>query len=197
MGNTCIVAAPANGLRRAPARYVLSRSISECHDEQVLIGDDLQLAEDEIVSMEDLTVAGGSPLSVCAEVDEESCESNSSDEPMKPSKCGGVQSLIIALFLAAEQQRKKRVSFNEQVLARIYRSNSSIIATKNKQERKLRNRMRRRAESESSDQPPISVEDLMRIPTIPLCKLSAEDKIDENAPNCEDEKGSGLERDKN
>jgi 50S ribosomal subunit-associated GTPase HflX len=91
---------------------------------------------------------------------------------------------------SAEQHRKKRVSFNEQVLARIYRSNSSIIATKNKQDRKIRNRMRRRAESESSDQQPISVEELIRIPTIPLAKLSAEEKIDESAPNCDDDQDS-------
>lgn len=45
--------------------------------------------------------------------------------------------------------------------------------------------MRRRAESESSDQP-FNPEDLIRIPTIPLCKLSAEEKAaDEDAPNCE------------
>jgi hypothetical protein len=89
--------------------------------------------------------------------------------------------------LAAEQQRKKRVSFNEQVQARVYRSNSSIIATKNKQERKLRNRLRRRAESESDQV--LSVEDLMSIPTIPLCKLSAEEKSDDAAPDCDDVQG--------
>jgi hypothetical protein len=79
-------------------------------------------------------------------------------------------------FLAAEQQSKKRVSFNEQVQARIYRSSSSILATRNKQERKLRNRMRRRAESESSDTAAVDPTDLIHIPTIPLCTLSAEEK---------------------
>jgi 50S ribosomal subunit-associated GTPase HflX len=109
---------------------------------------------------------------------------------MKPSKCEDWQSLIISLISGADQQRKKRVSFNEQVLARIYRSNSSIIATKNKQERKIRNRMRRRAESESSDQSPISVEELIHVPILPLSKVSAEEKIDESAPNCDDAQGN-------
>lgn len=67
----------------------------------------------------------------------------------------------------------------------IFRSNSSILATRNKQERKLRNRMRRRAESES-DQQPLSIEDLIRIPTIPLQKLSAEEKVDEDL--CQEKK---------
>jgi len=162
LGNTCLIATSTNGARRAPTRYVLARSISECHDEQMFIGDEFQFGEDEVISMEDLTVAGGNPLSVCAEVDEETYDSNDSDEPTKPT---------------AEQQRKKRVSFNEQVQARIYRSNSSILATRNKQERKLRNRMRRRAESES-DQQSLSVDELLRIPTIPLQKLSAEEKLE-------------------
>ncbi|KAI6190673.1 hypothetical protein M3Y97_00144000 [Aphelenchoides bicaudatus] len=171
LGNTSIVAASTNGLRRAPTRYVLSRSVSECHDDQVLIDNDLQLIDNEIVSMEDLSVCNGSPLSV---VDEESCESNSSDEPMK----------------SVSEQHKKRVSFNEQVMARIYRSNSSIIATKNKQERKLRNRLRRRAESESSE--PVTVDDLVRIPTIPLSKLSAEEKDQDGSPNCDDDQKDSL-----
>lgn len=45
--------------------------------------------------------------------------------------------------------------------------------------------MRRRTESESMDQP-TSVEDLAHIPTIPLCKFSAEEKAeDESAPSCD------------
>jgi hypothetical protein len=67
-----------------PTRYVLARSVSECHEDPsvILDGEELQLVDD-VVSMEDLTV-GSSPLSVCAEVDEE--ESNDSDEPQMPSK---------------------------------------------------------------------------------------------------------------
>lgn len=79
LGNTCLIATSNNGVRRTPTHYVLARSISECHDDQMLIGDDFHLGEDEVISMEDLTVAGGSPLSVCAEAEEE-------DWSMKPSE---------------------------------------------------------------------------------------------------------------
>ena len=91
-------------------------------------------------------------------------------------------------ILAAEQQRKKRVSFNEQVQARIYRSSSSILATKNKQDRKLRNRLRRRTESESDQA--VSADELVHTPTVPLCEISAEDRVEKDgAPNC-DSKGN-------
>jgi len=183
MGNTCIVATSVNSMRRVPTRYVLARSVSECHDDPSAIlaaGEELQLIDD-VVSMEDLTVTSSSPLSVCAEVDED--ESNDSDEPQMPT---------------AEQQSKKRVSFNEQVQARIYRSSSSILAMKNKQDRKLRNRMRRRAESESSDTA-VDPTDLIHIPTIPLCKISAEERDEDiqvgqkDLLNRRDSTDSGME----
>jgi hypothetical protein len=87
MGNTCVLA--TNNLRRVPTRYVLARSVSECHDDSatVLSNENLELIDDEVVSMEDLSMVGngGSPLSVCAEVDEET-GTDSMDEPQKPSK---------------------------------------------------------------------------------------------------------------
>lgn len=46
---------------------------------------------------------------------------------------------------------KKRVSFSEHVQARIYRSNSSILGQKKKNEKKNRLKNRRRSESENSD----------------------------------------------
>ena len=78
-------------MRRVPTRYVLARSVSECHDDAILSSEDLQLMEDEVVSMEDLSMIGtnnGTPLSVCAEVDEETAmDSNDSwDEAPKPSE---------------------------------------------------------------------------------------------------------------
>lgn len=48
------------------------------------------------------------------------------------------------------QPRKKRVSFSEHVQARIYRSNSSILGQKKKNEKKQRSK-RRRSESESNE----------------------------------------------
>jgi hypothetical protein len=86
MGNTHIVMAA--GLRRAPERFILSRSISECNDDTstLISQEDLQSIEDDVVSMEDLSMIGngGTPLSV---VDEEASESNCfGSEPQKSSK---------------------------------------------------------------------------------------------------------------
>ena len=159
-GSTCIVqpalqAAGQNGqLRRVATRYVLSRSVSECHDDAAaahLLAEALghanagiSLLDEEVVSMEDLTVAavggGGSTLSVCVEGDETAAEheqaaaaaiedddddassagSSSNDDAAASSAVRGGRSTLF-------EQRKKRVSFNDRVQARIYRSTSSIV----------------------------------------------------------------------
>ncbi|KAI6215810.1 hypothetical protein M3Y94_00428600 [Aphelenchoides besseyi] len=209
LGNTTVRALSGSvGMHRVPTRYILARSVSECQDDAGMLLDasvmagSFSLLDDEVVSMEDLSsvvpTVNGTPLSVCAEVDE---AAENSDEPEPPTE---------------EQQRKKRVSFNEQVQARIYRSSSSILANKNKQDRRARNREnreRRRAESESMD----GVEDVgpvtspYYVPTIPLVKTSAEEKsqssdeyLDENdefdtqrpsndAAQLHDRRDSGIE----
>lgn len=89
LGNSCVLA--TSNMRRVPARYLLARSISECHDESatILSSEDLQFVDDDVISMEDLSVVGtgGSPLSTCAEVDEETGDSSDSlDDSQKPSK---------------------------------------------------------------------------------------------------------------
>ncbi|KAI6202305.1 hypothetical protein M3Y96_00934100 [Aphelenchoides besseyi] len=208
LGNTTVRAlSGSSGMHRVPTRYILARSISECQDDagmldaSVMAGS-FSLLDDEVVSMEDLSsvvpTVNGTPLSVCAEVDE---AAENWDEPVPPTE---------------EQQRKKRVSFNEQVQARIYRSSSSILANKNKQDRRARNREnreRRRAESESME----SAEDAglitspYYVPTIPLVRASAEEKsqssdeyLDENdefdtqhpsndAAQLHDRRDSGIE----
>lgn len=131
-------------------RYVLSRSVSECHDDvaaaqllaEALGHANATLLDEEVVSMEDLTVAAigstGSTLSVVDEtlepdinapaaeatVEEEedtfSGDASSNEEPS--ATMINEQGCDTTL-----EQRKKRVSFNERVQARIYRSTSSIV----------------------------------------------------------------------
>uniref|UniRef100_A0AC34GNP8 Uncharacterized protein n=1 Tax=Panagrolaimus sp. ES5 TaxID=591445 RepID=A0AC34GNP8_9BILA len=137
----------SNGLRRSPASSrMLFRSISECHDN---FATDNNNSNSESNGMEldflgesnDTLASSSPPRSIGGffnRVDEEN-ESEGGDEDS--------DSQIIA---AAEiQSRKKRVSFSEHVQARIYRTGSSILGQKKKNER--RNRCRRNRSSGSTD----------------------------------------------
>jgi hypothetical protein len=126
----------SGGLRRT-TRFVLARSVSECHDEYtaaeafhgVVLSNfpaNEMFGEEE----EEEVNNGGSLASVNEEEEQE-------DDAATPP--------------AMSYQRKKRVSFNEHVQARVYRSNSSILGQKKKNEKKSRSK-RRRSESESDAQ---------------------------------------------
>jgi hypothetical protein len=131
----------SSGLRRSPAssRMLFSRSISECHDNSVS-SESSGMELDFLGESNDTLASSSPPRSVGGffnRVEEENEYEEDEDS----------DSQIIA---AAEiQSRKKRVSFSEHVQARIYRTGSSIIGQKKKNER--RNRCRRIRSSGSTD----------------------------------------------
>ncbi|KAI1724006.1 protein kintoun [Ditylenchus destructor] len=135
-----------SALKRTSTRFTgLSRSVSEC------LGDgDLTQAFNGMVLNQlcnasqnsNSTATQGSDSSINTEPatnpgsgdssQDESAKMNGDDEGLEP------------------KTRTKRVSFSEHVQARIYRSNSSILGQKKKNEKKQRSK-RRRSESESNE----------------------------------------------
>jgi hypothetical protein len=135
---TSLISTVSNGLRRSHAsqRQLFSRSISECHDNSSSHESGMEfdfLAESNDTLAESNASSPPRGIGGFFRVDEEEGESDSDEQ-------------VIA---AAEiQSRKKRVSFSEHVQARIYRTGSSIIGQKKKNER--RNRCRNRNRSSGS-----------------------------------------------
>uniref|UniRef100_A0A914Z5A7 Uncharacterized protein n=1 Tax=Panagrolaimus superbus TaxID=310955 RepID=A0A914Z5A7_9BILA len=136
----------SNGLRRSPASSrMLFRSISECHDN--FLNDNNSNSESSGMELDFLgesndTLASSSPPRAIGGFFNRVDEENESE--------GGDEDSDSQIMAAAEiQSRKKRVSFSEHVQARIYRTGSSIIGQKKKNER--RNRCRRNRSSGSTD----------------------------------------------
>jgi len=151
--------------RRTPTYFALSRSVSDlCEREEVVVSGDEGEMRSNLVRMNHAFNA--MVLDNLCEEGEVGCEAKElgrvkcASPPILESSIDGSGSLgslmsadsgdSLGVDVVAElQPRKKRVSFSEHVQARIYRSNSSILGQKKKNEKKHRTK-RRRSESESS-----------------------------------------------
>ncbi|KAE9550783.1 hypothetical protein FO519_006014 [Halicephalobus sp. NKZ332] len=125
-------------LRRCPAssRMLYARSVSECQDEMSLEIDFLEESTDNLGS--------GSPPREFFPVEEEEESSFLTDSESPPAEI---------------RPRVKRVSFSEHVQARIYRSNSSITASKRKNEKKRKRREMRKENSLSGSDSTLNGDD--------------------------------------
>uniref|UniRef100_A0A915CQ94 Uncharacterized protein n=1 Tax=Ditylenchus dipsaci TaxID=166011 RepID=A0A915CQ94_9BILA len=137
-----------NHMRRNPTRFSLNRSASECADD-----DDMTVAFNGMVLNK--LCGSGQEDSVVFEEDEEMGEEKHGQRGSE-SSLNTTDNVTTAGESSDEKQdnppekRKKRVSFSEHVQARIYRSNSSILGQKKKNEKKKLSK-RRRSESENSN----------------------------------------------
>uniref|UniRef100_A0A183BUX7 PEHE domain-containing protein n=1 Tax=Globodera pallida TaxID=36090 RepID=A0A183BUX7_GLOPA len=161
-------ALPRNHLRRMPTRIVLERSVSESLLYDAVPDDQFSTLQHSAAAvfnasiLRKLSMASTPVLgSFDEKLEEQHIKAEQEQQQQKQNNSGSISSSCCPSSCSSETIdsdgsgqssaapiAKKRVSFSEHVQARIYRSNSSILGQRRKNEKKSRNRCTRRCSSD-------------------------------------------------
>uniref|UniRef100_A0A914HEF2 Uncharacterized protein n=1 Tax=Globodera rostochiensis TaxID=31243 RepID=A0A914HEF2_GLORO len=159
---------PRNHLRRMPTRIVLERSVSESLLYDAVPDDQFSTLQHSAAAvfnasiLRKLSMASTPVLgSFDEKLEEQHIKAEQEQQQQKQNNSGSISSSCCPSSCSSETIdsdgsgqssaapiAKKRVSFSEHVQARIYRSNSSILGQRRKNEKKSRNRCTRRCSSD-------------------------------------------------